>query len=113
MLAIRNAWNGIRHAWATQANFRIQVGIGIVVIGVMAGLGASWTILAVVVLTCVFVLALEVLNTALEALVDLASPGLHPLAKAAKDAAAGAVLIGALGALAVAALALRATLEAR
>jgi diacylglycerol kinase len=38
------------------------------------------------------------MNTALEAVVDLASPGLHPLAKIAKDVAAGAVLITALSA---------------
>ena len=46
-------------------------------------------------------LALELVNTALEAVVDLASPGLHPLAKVAKDAAAGAVLIASAGALVV------------
>jgi diacylglycerol kinase len=40
----------------------------------------------------------EFMNTALEALVDLASPDYHPLAKVAKDVAAAAVLVGALGA---------------
>ncbi len=47
------------------------------------------------------VLALEAVNTALEHLTDLVSPGYHPLAGMAKDAAAGAVLIGALTAVAV------------
>jgi diacylglycerol kinase len=43
--------------------------------------------------------AAELFNTALEAAIDLASPNLHPLAKAGKDAAAGAVLVTAIGAI--------------
>ena len=42
------------------------------------------------------VLSLELVNTAIEAVVDLASPDIHPLAKLSKDAAAGAVLISAI-----------------
>jgi diacylglycerol kinase (ATP) len=45
-----------------------------------------------------FVLFAELINTSIEALVDLVSPGFHPLAKTAKDTAAGAVLIAAGGA---------------
>jgi len=41
----------------------------------------------------------EFINTALEALVDIAAPDYHPLAKVAKDVAAAAVLVGALGAI--------------
>jgi len=48
------------------------------------------------------VIAAELLNTAIEAVVDLVSPDYHPLAKAAKDTAAGAVLILAIAALLVA-----------
>jgi len=47
------------------------------------------------------VIAAELLNAAIEAVVDLASPNIHPLAKQAKDAAAGAVLVLATGALAI------------
>lgn len=47
------------------------------------------------------VLAMELGNTAIEALVDLLQPELHPLARAAKDAAAGAVLVAAAGAVVV------------
>ena len=46
------------------------------------------------------VIGLELLNTAIEALVDLASPAFHPLAKIAKDAAAGAILLVVLGSVA-------------
>ena len=54
-----------------------------------------------VLLCCALVLTLELVNTALEALVDLVSPTYHPLARIAKDAAAGAVLIAGVGSLAV------------
>ena len=49
-----------------------------------------------VLLCCALVLSLELVNTALEALSDLISPEWHPLAKLAKDAAAGAVLVGSV-----------------
>lgn len=49
------------------------------------------------VLTAIFlVLVTELMNTAVEAAVDLADPHIHPLAKAAKDTAAGAVLLAAV-----------------
>lgn len=48
-----------------------------------------------------FILAMEMANSAVEALVDLISPGYHPLAGLAKDLAAGAVLVGALASVAV------------
>lgn len=49
------------------------------------------------VLTAIFlVLVTELMNTAVEAAVDLAEPDIHPLAKAAKDTAAGAVLLAAV-----------------
>lgn len=57
-----------------------------------------------VVLCFALVLALEALNSAVEYLTDLASPDYHPLAKKAKDIAAAAVLIAAMGAVVVAAL---------
>jgi len=53
---------------------------------------------ALLALSILFVLFAELLNTAVEAIVDLVSPGFHPLAKIAKDTAAGAVLVAACGA---------------
>lgn len=53
---------------------------------------------ALLALSILAVLCAEMLNTAIEAVVDLVSPGFHPLAKTAKDTAAGAVLITACGA---------------
>lgn len=101
MKAFAYAFSGIVYAWRAQKNFRIQVVLGIVALAVCATLHVSATGFAVLALAIAVVLALEVFNTALEALVDLASPQLHPLAKAAKDSAAGAVLIAAAGSVAV------------
>lgn len=53
---------------------------------------------ALLALSILFVLFAELINTAVEAVVDLVSPDFHPLAKAAKDTAAGAVLVAACGA---------------
>ncbi|MCL2633335.1 MAG: diacylglycerol kinase family protein [Oscillospiraceae bacterium] len=57
--------------------------------------------LILLVLTCAFVMALEIVNTAIEVLTDRASPKPHPLAKVAKDTAAGAVLVSAVTAVIV------------
>jgi len=53
---------------------------------------------ALLAISILFVLFAELINTSVEAVVDLVSPGFHPLAKTAKDTAAGAVLIAACGA---------------
>ena len=53
---------------------------------------------AILILTFMAVWMAEFMNTAIEALVDMASPEYHPLAKVAKDVAAAAVLLGAIGA---------------
>jgi diacylglycerol kinase (ATP) len=53
---------------------------------------------ALLALSILFVLFAELINTSVEAIVDLVSPGFHPLAKIAKDTAAGAVLVAACGA---------------
>ncbi|MGH7660495.1 MAG: diacylglycerol kinase family protein [Vulcanimicrobiaceae bacterium] len=101
MRAFSYAFSGVAHAWRSQRNFRIQVALGIVAFAVCAALHVPAGGFATLALAIALVLALEVLNTALEALVDLASPQLHPLAKAAKDASAGAVLLAATGSVAV------------
>jgi diacylglycerol kinase (ATP) len=57
-----------------------------------------------IVLAIVAVWTAEALNTALELLADIASPGVHPLTGRVKDVAAGAVLISALGSMAIGAM---------
>lgn len=94
---------GLRHVVATQPNMKIHLAAALVVLVIcirllhMPGLE-----LAVVILSIFLVLAAEAFNTAVEAAVDLAATRRHPLAKAAKDAAAGAVLLTAINAVAVA-----------
>ena len=104
------AWAGLVFAFRTQANFRIEL-----VCAALAGLAALWLDVpgAPVLLACALVLALELMNTAVEAVVDLVSPDVHPLAKVAKDASAAAVLLACLGALLVAGVTLLPALLAR
>ena len=100
--AFGHAADGIKTA-AHERNFKIELcfGAAAIVLGVALGIDATqW---AVVALCIGCVLGGECLNTALEALVDLASPDYHELAKIAKDCAAGAVLISSLASLFVAA----------
>jgi len=72
-------------------------------IGVCALLLAVWlrAPAAPIVLACAVVLALELMNSAVETAIDLVSPDLHPLAGSAKDLAAAAVLTASLGAVIV------------
>lgn len=100
--SFRVALAGVGHTLRTQPNAWIEVTAIVVVtlIGLGVGLrGAEWAILA---LTFAMILALEAVNTAVEATIDLVSPEYHPLAKVAKDAAAGAMVFGVLGSLGVA-----------
>ena len=98
------AFEGLAYGWRSQRNLRIHTAIsaGIVLVGWWVGL--PWRDWAIITLTIGVVVAAELMNTALEALVDLASPGRHPLAKAAKDTAAAAVLCLAMAAVVVGAL---------
>ncbi|MEM6837478.1 MAG: diacylglycerol kinase family protein [Cyanobacteria bacterium P01_C01_bin.120] len=98
------AWQGIYYALRTQRNFRIHVLVTLVVITTGILLRLPRADVAVLALTCGAVMALELINTALEAVVDLTvKQSFHELAKIAKDCAAGAVFIAALTAIAVAA----------
>jgi diacylglycerol kinase len=73
--------------------------VAVTALGLWLGLGRlEW---AVIVLAVGLVWMAEFVNTALEAVVDLASPDLHPLAKIGKDVAAAAVLVGAITAVVV------------
>ena len=89
----RYAWAGITYTWRTQRNFRVEVGLGVVAVGLSLILAVNP---AEILLCCALVLALEMVNTAFEAVVDLAAPTYHPLAKIAKDVAAGAVLVASI-----------------
>jgi diacylglycerol kinase len=95
------AFAGLSHLVRTQRNARIHVILGAVACGLAFYVGISRAEWAILIFTIALVLILEGLNTAIEAAIDLASPQIHPLAKAAKDLAAGMVLIGAMASVAV------------
>jgi diacylglycerol kinase (ATP) len=105
---IRSRLNSFQHAFRgwwyvlrTQQNAWIHALIAAVVfvLGIWLGLSArDW---AVIILTITMVFAAELINTAIEAVVDLASPEKHPLAKVGKDVGAAAVLIAAAAAVVI------------
>jgi diacylglycerol kinase (ATP) len=103
-VSFKYAWAGISYAFKTQRNFRIHAVVGTLAISLSIFLQLSSVELAVIAVTCGLVMALELLNTAIESLVDLTvKQTYHDLAKIAKDCAAGAVLISAIVAVMVAA----------
>ncbi len=95
------AFEGLWHALKTQRNLRIHIVFAAMVVGVGLFLGLPLRDWAVLALTIGAVLTGELINTVVEAVVDLASPDYHELAKIAKDVAAGTVLVMALTAIAV------------
>jgi diacylglycerol kinase len=95
------AFAGIWYLLCTQRNARIEVVIGAGACAMGWWLGITREQWAVLAITIAIVLILEGLNTAIEAAIDLAMPEIHPLAKTAKDLAAGMVLIAAMMAIVV------------
>lgn len=96
LLSFRFAFAGIARAVGSQRNMKIHLLAAVVVFAMALWLQVALVEWAVLVMTVATVLVAEMLNTAIEAVVDLASPEFHDLAKAAKDIAAGAVLIAAI-----------------
>jgi diacylglycerol kinase (ATP) len=94
--AFRHAFRGWWYVLHTQRNAWIHAVVTTLVILVAFWLHLPLRDWAVLLLTIVLVWTAEFINTALEAVVDLASPGQHPLAKVGKDVGAAAVLIAAL-----------------
>lgn len=88
---------GVFAAVRGERNMRIHLVAAAAAASLGAWFGLSACEWVAVVICCALVMSLECLNTAIEAAVDLASPEIHPLAKKAKDCAAGAVLIAAIG----------------
>ena len=91
-----HALDGIRNTARRERNFRIQTAFAVLAIALCIIFRVEMWQFMLVVTAIFFVLATELVNTAVEAAVDLSCGGrLHPLAKVAKDAAAGAVLLAA------------------
>ncbi|MEC4812489.1 MAG: diacylglycerol kinase family protein [Scytonema sp. PMC 1069.18] len=104
LVSFKYAWCGISYAFLTQRNFRIHVSVCALAIGLSLVLHLQAVEIAVIGITSGLVLALELINTAIESIVDLTvKQSYHELAKIAKDCAAGSVLVSALVAILVAA----------
>ena len=99
------AAKGLRYAFSTQRNFRIHVGFTLLAFALGFLLGLNKSDLAIMALTATSVLVIELLNKAIESVVDLAiGKRFHPLAQIAKDCSAGAVLVASISSLLVAVL---------
>ncbi|WP_420642764.1 diacylglycerol kinase family protein [Candidatus Leptofilum sp.] len=92
------AFEGWWYVLRTQHNAWIHALITMIIVGLGLWLRLPARDWAVLILTFMAVWMAEFMNTAIEAVVDMIMPDLHPLAKVAKDVAAAAVLVGALGA---------------
>ncbi|MCU0543030.1 MAG: diacylglycerol kinase family protein [Oscillatoriaceae cyanobacterium Prado104] len=102
-ISFKYAWTGLTYAFATQRNFRIHTAIGILTIGLGLFLHLQPVEISVIGVTIGMVMAMELLNTAIESVVDLTvGQSYHELARIAKDCAAGAVLVSAMAAAIVA-----------
>jgi diacylglycerol kinase (ATP) len=102
-VSFQYAGAGLRYAFLTQRNFRIHAFVGMIAISLGLFLMLPPVELALIGLTIGLVMTLELLNTAIEAVVDLVvDTQYHDLAKIAKDCAAGAVLMSTIASLGVA-----------
>ena len=95
------AFEGVIHVLRTQRNMRIHFAIAAAVLIAAIAVGVGRIELIALLLAVSFVLIAEMLNSALEAGIDVATTSFDPLAKLAKDIAAGAVLIATVNAVAV------------
>ncbi len=90
------SWDGITYAFKYEQSMFIHVLVTLLVVicGIVLKLDFQEWLLCIVLIG--LVIATELINTAIEAVVDLACPEIHPLAKTAKDTAAAAVLVFAI-----------------
>jgi diacylglycerol kinase (ATP) len=95
------AIEGVIHVLRTQRNMRIHFAVAVAVLVIGVAVGVSRVELIVLLLSITFVLVSEMINTAIEGTIDAATTSFDPMAKLAKDIAAGAVLISAVNAVAV------------
>lgn len=90
------AWSGIIHTFKTQRNMRIHGTVTIIVLLLLWWLNVPRGDVLLVFFCISLVMSLELVNTAIEAVVDLVTKEWHPQAKIAKDVAAGAVLFSVI-----------------
>ncbi len=99
--SVNFAFEGVIHVLRTQRNMRIHFAVATAVLIAALATGVERLELVALLLAIAFVLIAEMINTAVEAAIDVATTAFDPLAKLAKDIAAGAVLIATVNAIAV------------
>ncbi len=98
LMSWKNSWDGLVNAYAHEQSLYIHAVSSILAIIVGIVLKISFNQWAIVLVSLVVVLAVELLNTAIEATVDLVTDKYHPLAKIAKDSGSAATLISSIAA---------------
>ncbi|MFC1662654.1 diacylglycerol kinase family protein [Patescibacteria group bacterium] len=97
--SVSYAWRGIRQAYKSEQNFRLDTFAAVIVVALMVFFRLTWGEVIVLTLMIILVMVLELVNTSVEKMTDLFKPRMHHYAEAVKDILAGAVLIASLGAL--------------
>jgi diacylglycerol kinase len=100
--SFRNAFSGLYRLARTETHFQIHLLAAACAVILAALLGFNRLEWAILVVTISLVLVAEGVNSAIERTLDAITPGFHPLAKAAKDISAGAVLIAAIASVIIA-----------
>ena len=103
-ISFKNAINGLIWAFTSQPNFKVHFSLSLSAIILGLILQISRVEMTILVLTIVFGLGIELVNTSIEAMTDLITSEWRQEAKIAKDVAAGMMLLVAIGAVAVAGL---------
>ena len=97
-----NALIGLGYAWRSEANLRWQILAALVTLILALWLKLSLQSLAILIVTSALVIVLELLNTMVEAIIDLLKPRLNQYVKHIKDLAAAAVAVAAIASIGVA-----------
>ncbi|MBO9620516.1 MAG: diacylglycerol kinase family protein [Niabella sp.] len=95
------AFNGMREVVRSELNFRIHLAAAVLIVLVCALLGVSKMEWLLIIACISIVMAMELINTAIEKLCDFVAPEKRPAIKIIKDLSAAAVLVAAIGALVV------------
>lgn len=103
-ISFKHAWDGLLWAFTTQPNFKVHIllSISVLILGFIFQI--TYIEMTILVLTIVFGLGIEMVNTSIETLTDLVTAEYRQSAKIAKDVAAGMMLVAAIGAVGVTAL---------
>ncbi len=96
--SFKAAARGITFTFKNERNFRIEIFVALLVIVALIALQATLTQVAIVMTMIFLVLMIELMNTALERVVDILKPRKHPYARVIKDVSAAMVLVLSIGA---------------